>query len=300
MQIYDIPIGSGQKELTVLGTDGFPMAIYKTQLSKNVLGFVNWHWHEAIQLCLVLSGDIVISVDQRTYVLGEGQGCFINANTLHMIQAVRDPDSTYICVNADPSLIYGSANSILQRRYVRPFLQSPSFWGCLLMPDDQVESEILSGVRHIFQLDSQRQYGYEIETVIALLQIWERLISLWRLRPAEPFAPRGEEEARLKEILSFLQAHYHEKLSLWRVAGEIHLCTNECCRFFKRNMGRTIFEYLLEYRIEKSIDCLLTTNAPISQIALECGFSGSSHYIERFKRLMGTTPLDYRKTHLRA
>ena len=102
-------------------------------------------------------------------------------------------------------------------------------------------------------------------------------------------------DSRIKEIFFFLQEHYGEKLTLNEIASVIHLCPNECCRFFKKHTGKTIFSYLEEYRIEQSITALRTTEKSISDIAYECGFSSTSHYIDRFKKHTGKTPREYRK-----
>lgn len=56
MQVFHIPINEFQKEETHHGTYDFPFALYETCLQRNVLGFVNWHWHEEVQLCYVTRG----------------------------------------------------------------------------------------------------------------------------------------------------------------------------------------------------------------------------------------------------
>ena len=59
MQIFDIPINSKRMETTRIGTFDFPLAVHKNDLKKNVLGFVNWHWHYEFQLTYVVRGTTV-------------------------------------------------------------------------------------------------------------------------------------------------------------------------------------------------------------------------------------------------
>lgn len=54
-------------------------------------------------------------------------------------------------------------------------------------------------------------------------------------------------------------------------------------------------QYLQQLRIVKSMRLLTGTEKNITDIALECGFSGVSYFIETFRRLNGITPLQYRK-----
>lgn len=57
----------------------------------------------------------------------------------------------------------------------------------------------------------------------------------------------------------------------------------------------TPFDYLLKYRISKSLDALTNTTDSISAIALNCGFSSISYYGKIFKKYMNCTPSEYRK-----
>lgn len=295
MQIYNIPIDRHGRELTTLGTDDFPIAIYKTQLSKNILGYVNWHWHEAIQLCLVTKGSIRVNINREEYTLHEGEGCFIHTNVLHMIRPEKDPDSTYICINAALSLICESKNNILFQKYICPTVDAPDFQSIMLRPDFSWEKEILNNIQQIFNADYSKDFGYEWDIIIALQTIWRNLILSKEENTSSSSSRKESGDLRLKELLSFLQNNYGEKLTLKQIASVIHLCPGECCRFFKRNMGKTIFQYLTEYRIEQSLHRLTQTTKPISEIAYEHGFSSTSHYIDRFKKHTGLTPLEYRK-----
>lgn len=295
MQIYDIPIDRHGKELTTLGTEEFPIAVYKTQLSKNILGYVNWHWHEAIQLCLVTKGSVRVNIHRREYLLHEGEGCFIHTNILHMIRPESDPDSTYICINAAPQWIGGGERNILFRKYISPTIDTPHFRGMVLRPNILWEKEILHNIQQIYDADCVKPFGYEWDIMIALQKIWRSLILSAENNTQPTPSSKESGDLRLKDLLSFLHNNYAEKITLEQITSVIHLCPGECCRFFKRNMGKTIFQYLTEYRIEQSLHDLTQTANPISEIAYKHGFSSTSHYIDRFKKHTGTTPLEYRK-----
>ena len=84
------------------------------------------------------------------------------------------------------------------------------------------------------------------------------------------------------------------KINLEDIANTIHLNKSECCHLFKRNVKCTIFEYIQDYRINKSIDFLKNTNMSISEIAYENGFCTPSYYCEIFKKKTNVTPKEYR------
>lgn len=99
---------------------------------------------------------------------------------------------------------------------------------------------------------------------------------------------------RLKDILSYLQEHASEELSLEDIAAHAGLCKSECCRFFKKYMRMTIFDYLLSTRIQNSIP-LLMDGENITTIAGLVGFSSPAYYGQIFKRYMGMSPSQYKK-----
>ena len=60
-------------------------------------------------------------------------------------------------------------------------------------------------------------------------------------------------------------------------------------------VGKTPFSYLNEYRINQAAALLLTTNAPITEIAMDTGFDNMSYFIRQFKHCKGCTPSAFRK-----
>ena len=56
---------------------------------------------------------------------------------------------------------------------------------------------------------------------------------------------------RLREILTFIHENFATDISLDEIAESISLSKSECCRFFKKHMDMTIFDYILYYKIQK-------------------------------------------------
>ncbi|MGI6110540.1 MAG: AraC family transcriptional regulator, partial [Eubacteriaceae bacterium] len=295
MQVYDIGIDKENRETTRHGAYDFPIAAYRTQLSKNVLGYVNWHWHEELQFMVVLEGSIQVSVNRSRIILNKGEGLFINGNVLHTIRPEKDPESTYLCLDVHPSLIGGYPGSRIDKKYLRPYLNDPKFTACRLDPAYENEQEIIRLLLKIGEDYTKRTGSYELSIETALLRVWERLI---RNQPGaaaftEPLTDSDSE--RLKALMTEIHNHYQEKICLKNLADAVHLSDSECCRFFKSQMNCTIFEYLNTFRIEKSIEDLLHTEKAVSRIAYDCGFGSTSYYIERFRKKTGITPGKYRK-----
>lgn len=296
MQVFNIPIDEEQKETTIHGSFDFPLAVYDSVMSRNVLGYINWHWHEELQFCLVTLGTIDFFVGHRQFHLNTGEGIFVNSGCLHMARPGSRPDSSYICVDAGPRLLSGFPGSIFEKKYVLPYIREAGFESVLFKGNVDWQAEVLVHIRKIYELCENRAFGYEIECAALLGQIWLHLL---RSCPGELSADNGSHlrnNAYVQAILNFVNDHYNEPLTISMIAKEVSLSASECCRLFKRVTGDTIFSYLQTYRLSKSVTLLKDSSLPISQIAYETGFCSTSYFIEVFKKKLNTTPLRYRKT----
>ena len=99
--------------------------------------------------------------------------------------------------------------------------------------------------------------------------------------------------------LEYIKVHYENPdLSLEELAEHLKIAPNYLSTIFSKSLGKKLFEYVNEYRLEKSIDLLQSTNKTINDISIECGFGSSRNYIRIFKKYKETTPGAYRKEHL--
>lgn len=100
---------------------------------------------------------------------------------------------------------------------------------------------------------------------------------------------------------SYIEANYsNSDLSLEEIAESLNIAPNYLSTIFSKNLGKKLFEYVNEYRLEKSIHLLLHTDMSINDISQESGFGSSRNYIRIFKKYKDTTPGAYRKQQLEA
>ena len=102
------------------------------------------------------------------------------------------------------------------------------------------------------------------------------------------------DEERVKGALTYIASHYNEPITLEDISDSVHISKSECCRFFKKQMGMTIFDYILYLRIQNSLP-LLKKEDSITEVAAKVGFSSPSYYSQIFKRYMKCTPMEYKK-----
>lgn len=135
--------------------------------------------------------------------------------------------------------------------------------------------------------DDERDTACEV--AFLMMQIMAHL-------PAQPACATQPEQTEAARIMRWLEAHLAEKFSLTNLAGAIGLSRSHTSRLFHQQTGGSIQEYLLTRRIKRSCDLLRITPRRIDDIAKAVGFSDATYFITCFKKMMGKTPLQYRKS----
>ena len=96
-------------------------------------------------------------------------------------------------------------------------------------------------------------------------------------------------------MLEWIDQNLQTTVTLRKIAASANICSRECQRVFQRYVHYSPMEYLRLKRILMAAELLSTTDSPVIDIALECGFSSSSYFSKQFKLLTGSTPTEYRK-----
>ncbi|MFO0919126.1 MAG: AraC family transcriptional regulator [Planctomycetaceae bacterium] len=84
-------------------------------------------------------------------------------------------------------------------------------------------------------------------------------------------------------------------LTIERVAGEIGMSPYHFARLFRAALGVPPHRYIVEQRMLRAKALLEKSAESAADVALQCGFSSQSHLTSTFRRLLGTTPLAYRR-----
>lgn len=103
----------------------------------------------------------------------------------------------------------------------------------------------------------------------------------------------------LKQAKEILHAHFADTASLAEVAKTVGVHPVHLAREFRRFYGHTMGEYLRGLRIDFACRKLSTSDMPLVEIALTCGFSHQSHFSRLFKRQIGVTPSEFRSFRTR-
>ncbi|WP_111977575.1 helix-turn-helix transcriptional regulator [Algibacillus agarilyticus] len=103
------------------------------------------------------------------------------------------------------------------------------------------------------------------------------------------------DSALVDRIKTFILSHYHKDISLNDIADEIGASRSHITKNFKNLTAQTINQYLIDVRINKSKELLLTQS--ITNTAFDVGFNNSAYFSTVFKKQTGCTPKEYQRVH---
>lgn len=146
------------------------------------------------------------------------------------------------------------------------------FFGIVLY--NAVQNECINYTVHITPTDSYTEF----------------CIPLLRNSDENGFSPY------IYDIINYIVDNYNTKLRLEDIAHHVHLNPSYMSLIFKEQIGISISDYILKYRLSVAQKLLKNAEAKtISDIALETGFYDAAHFSKAFKNAFGITAHDYRK-----
>lgn len=108
-----------------------------------------------------------------------------------------------------------------------------------------------------------------------------------------PFLDNEENVEKIKKAKQIIIENISEPPSLQELANTIGLSLSKLKEGFKHIYGESVFNFLLDYKLEYARKMLLSKKYNVSEISLQVGYSTPSHFISAFKKKYGTTPKQY-------
>jgi AraC-like DNA-binding protein len=103
-----------------------------------------------------------------------------------------------------------------------------------------------------------------------------------------------------KRVNAYINDHLAERILTRELAELVNLSTSHFFRAFRISIGLSPGDYIAQRRIEAARERMRLTLEPISQIALASGFSEQSSFCRAFRRIVGQTPMQWRRENTAA
>ena len=238
------------------------------------------HWHEHIEMMFLCEGECDFHVGGRSYTAIPGDLMIVNTTEIHSF-TVKKHISFY------------------------SLLLFPSFFDDVSGADLSLESLVHSDafVRECFT-SMYREYTGKIKLSDMMLKSHAyALVAYLGRKYSNPESKSPSTDlsrlARLHQVLEYIEENYSERITTKDLASSCFLSEEHFCRFFKRNVGKTVTEYINQYRVEKASVLLANTEEPIGRVGSSVGFDDVNYFSRIFKKIKGCSPNKFRSQNKR-
>lgn len=149
-------------------------------------------------------------------------------------------------------------------------------------------------INQFFELYHSLGNGRKTEIYEDSEWLYRFLISL--LKGIE-FPSSHKANSHVAAAAEWIQTQYIKSISLEEMSHLLGISLAHLSREFHKEKGMTLIQYLTRTRLEHAMYLLVNTTLPIHEIAGGCGFTSSNYFTKVFKKVLSTTPEDYRSQH---
>lgn len=102
----------------------------------------------------------------------------------------------------------------------------------------------------------------------------------------------------IDRAIGYIQSHLTDKLSVEEIAANAGYSASYFSHLFAEETGLSPYQFVVKSRIEYAQQLLKTTRQTVQEIAFQCGFNSAANFCYTFRKLVGTSPHEYRRRPL--
>lgn len=241
------------------------------------------HWHPHLEVLYILQGSMKVICNEVNYVLNSGDLFIVNSGDIHYTKAIGQANLIMIQI---PYSILTETISEFDQLHFKEYFSTSEIAG------NQLLQNMIRNLESMKTLFEKKEKGYQF--------LFTSHLNLFLYTLYSNYSTKLENQAakstiRLRNIITYVEEHYTEPLTLHQVADEFALNPEYFCRFFKRNMSFTFFEYVNMVRLNHIYYDLTNTKDSITQITQRHGFSNYKVFNRMFQDIYGCSASKVRK-----
>lgn len=224
-------------------------------------------------------------IEKRQYSVGKNKLVCINPTQAHGATK-EQPVTCYIPLFIDKHTFNDFAYAVAGKTNME-FSNNPCTY----------DTQLLAAVQNFINESSTKQLAYDF-----IMQSISAQIVAYLIRNTQNSIRIQRENNKYKEgkpidrVIEYLWENYDKDFTFEEIAKTINYSPYHFIRIFKGVTGKTPHEYLMDIKIQKATEELKHTENSITEICYICGFNNLNHFSSVFKKRIGVSPTQYRKS----
>lgn len=252
------------------------------------------HLHDEVEIIFVARGNVHIVASNKNYWLNTNDFMVINSREIHYFQRGND-ENIVLIIQLDPNIpIMPHGTLGLVRLECNSVDLSDSRTKAIC---DKVRDNLKCIIYEI----CTKEKHYELAVYFLVLKILTIIFRNfpYRVMGKEEIKSDNEYLDRITKIFRYVEENYMYDISLHDAASLLHLNEYYFAHFFKKYTGLSFGKYLTKIRVEKAKKLIMDSDKPLTEIAMECGFSSVKMLHRAFRSVEGCSPSEYKYSKIR-
>lgn len=245
---------------------------------------IAFHSHENFEFLFIISGKLIITIDEDTYQLAPGDMLAVNINRKHSYNGSQD------LVMGRFLISYVKVRELLGQSHVL-------FWCNSTIDCNEAYDELRRLIVKIFNQSLSKDNRNQLYISSMYYQMLHILTENFLLTEdnLQFEEEKNKEDFRIQEIFAYIRANYRQCITLDDIANHLYLSPIYVSKYIKQKCNINFMELLNTVRLSRAMEDLMYSEDSIMKIALDNGFASVAAYNKAFKKAYEMTPSEFRK-----
>lgn len=248
-----------------------------------------WHYHPEIEIVYIENGQGKRHIGNSISNFDDGDLIMIGSNLPHYGFPTRlAGDLQEIVLQVDESAFGNDFLSMVELEAIRTLTNKAklglSFHG-------NVKMKVGESLKSMFEMNA-------FEKLMELIKVFHQMATTeeYTVLNAEGHSliASGNDIQKIDIVYTFVRNNFDAPIALQDIASLVRMTIPALCRFFKKSTGKTVVQFINDYRISHACKLIYNEHESISNIAFESGFQNISNFNRVFKKITGMSPSKFR------
>jgi AraC-like DNA-binding protein len=275
----------------------FPLAVidYRTDGEADRL-----HWHEYLEIALCLEGTGEFVFGRRTEPVEPGDVFVVDNSRPHVALPAPGGTLRLLLVLFRPELIAAPGCRGFDSGYLAPFRWAAEHGGERIPRSTPLAAQLTPILRDLAAIAARRapndRHLLDANLRLALgILLHERPAGCGDAELAETARADAARREQIRPVLSYVEQHPRERVTLGDVAQLVHLSPSRVRHLFRDVSGVGFKEYATRVRLAEAKTLLLATDLSVADVADAVGYTNVHQFYTVFHRYCAMLPSEYRR-----
>ena len=264
------------------------------------------HWHEYFEIALGVEGRGEFLFGRRAQRIEPGDVFLVDDSQPHVARPEPGGSLRLLLLLFRPELIAAPGCRAFDSGYLDPFRQAGEAARERIPASTPLAGDVAQILRGIAAI-AGRDDPADRHLLDAKLRVLLGTIvsSRWAIAPDDPSPVDpppidAARRAQIRPVLSYVEQHCRERVTLEEVAGVVHLSPSRVRHVFRDVSGVGFKEYATRVRLAEAKRLLLATDLSVAEVAQSVGYTNVHQFYMVFHRYGSMSPAEYRRHYTRA